>query len=80
MSKNPWRDPDPQPGDFDADLATIDSSRVEVCAGDPNAEIRFSIEVGGEEFAALEQLAAERGNTVSEVIGELLRGAGGHAA
>jgi hypothetical protein len=24
MSANPWTDPDPKPGDFDADLAKLD--------------------------------------------------------
>lgn len=38
MSKDPWTDPDPQPGDFDAFLAGTDPSdrsRVEAHEGDP---------------------------------------------
>jgi hypothetical protein len=29
MAHDPWTDPDPQPGDFDADLTAIDPRYVE---------------------------------------------------
>ncbi len=37
MAKDPWTDPDPQPGDFDADLAAIDPRYVEVLPGNPDS-------------------------------------------
>lgn len=37
---DPWVAPDPQPGDFDAELATIDSRDVEHHAGNPDAKLR----------------------------------------
>jgi hypothetical protein len=36
MAKDPWKDPDPQPGDFDAEL---DQAKVEIHEGNPNAEL-----------------------------------------
>jgi len=40
MSANPWRDPDPQPGDFDADLAKRDPRYVEHHDGEPDGLAR----------------------------------------
>lgn len=40
MSNDPWTDPDPQPGDFDAELALIDPRFVESHAGDRGAKLR----------------------------------------
>jgi hypothetical protein len=36
MSKDPWNGPDPQLGDFDAEL---DKAKVEIHEGDPDAEL-----------------------------------------
>jgi len=36
MAKDSWKDPDPQPGDFDAEL---DLAKVEIHEGNPNAEL-----------------------------------------
>jgi hypothetical protein len=30
MKRDPWTDPDPQPGDFDAELENLDDLEVEV--------------------------------------------------
>lgn len=38
-SKDPWTDPDPQPGDFDADLERIDPDCIEVHEGAPGAKV-----------------------------------------
>ncbi len=38
-NKDPWTDPDPQPGDFDADLAMLGPDDVDVYEGDPNARL-----------------------------------------
>ena len=39
MSVDPWTDPDPQPGDFDSELAKLDPRFVEAHAGDNNAAL-----------------------------------------
>jgi hypothetical protein len=38
-ARDPWTDPDPQPGDFDADLDDIDPRHVEAYPGDPDAKV-----------------------------------------
>ncbi|MGN6586744.1 MAG: hypothetical protein ACTHKT_04630 [Solirubrobacterales bacterium] len=35
MAKDPWKDPDPQPGDFDVEL---DQAHVEIHEGNPEPE------------------------------------------
>jgi hypothetical protein len=44
VAHDPWTDPDPQPGDFDADLTAVDPRYVEAHVG--NAKL--TIIVGGE--------------------------------
>ncbi|MGH2984301.1 MAG: hypothetical protein ACRDK5_08615 [Solirubrobacterales bacterium] len=39
MTKDPWTDPDLQPGDFDADLEQIDPRCIEVHEGNPWAKL-----------------------------------------
>jgi hypothetical protein len=80
MSKDPWTDPDPQPGDFDADLATLGPDDVEVYEGDPDARLTVLVGVKGEDAERLERIATERGQRVDEVVTELLRDAERHAA
>ncbi len=80
MSKDPWTDPNPQPGDFDADLATLGPDDVEVYEGDPNARLTILVGVRCEDAKRLEQIAAERGQRVDEVVTDLLRDAERHAA
>jgi hypothetical protein len=38
-ARDPWTDPNPQPGDFDADLDGIDPRYVEAHPGDPGARV-----------------------------------------
>lgn len=80
MPKDPWKDPDPQPGDFDAALATIGPGAVEVHDGDPDAKLTISVSVEGEDARRLERMAAERGQKSGEVVADLLRGADRPAA
>jgi hypothetical protein len=75
MARNPWTNPDPQPGDFDAELALIDESMVEHHAGHPDARLRVLVSVEGEDAARLERIAEARGKTAGEVVAELLRDA-----
>jgi len=80
MSVDPWTAPDPQPGDFDAEFATIDPRYVERHEGDPDAKIRILLSVEGEDAQRLERLAAARGQKPSDVVAELLREADRPAA
>lgn len=80
MSKDPWTDADPQPGDFDPELATIDHRYVEVHGGDPDAKLRILVSVEGEDAKRLERIAEERGKKPGDVVAELLRDADRSAA
>jgi len=80
MTQTPWTDLEPQPGDFDEDLATIDPRFVEMHRGDPNATVRIVLSIEGEDARRLERISAARGEKPTEVIAELLREADKPAA
>ena len=80
MSKDPWTDPDPQPGDFDAELAKLDPRYVERHAGHPEAKLIVLVEVEGEDAQRLERLSEARGTTAAGLVAELLRDADRPAA
>jgi hypothetical protein len=78
MAKDPWIDSDPQPGDFDEFLASIDPSDpryVEAHKGSPEAKLTRVVRVSGEDAARLDELAAKRGQKPGEVVAELVRNA-----
>ena len=75
MSDSPWTDEDPAPGDFDADLATIDPRYTELHDGDPAALLRIMVSVEGEDARRLERLAGARGKKPGEVVADPLRDA-----
>ncbi len=75
MISNPWTDPDPQPGDFDADLAKLDPRYIEHRDGGPDAKIIVLVGVQGEDAKRLERIAEARGQTAADVVAELLRDA-----
>lgn len=54
MSTAPWTSEDPQPGDFDAVLATIESEYVERHEGDPSATLGILVSLEGEDARRLE--------------------------
>jgi hypothetical protein len=80
MSSGPWTADDPQPGDFDVDLATIDAQYVEHRDGDPTATLRILVSVEGEDARRLERIAEARGKSPHDVVAELLRDADRPAA
>jgi hypothetical protein len=80
MSTDPWTDPDPQPGDFDAELAKLDPRYVERHEGDPEARLIVLVGVEGEDAKRLERLAEARGKNAAAVVSELLREAERSAA
>jgi hypothetical protein len=73
VPKDPWKDPDPQPGDFDADLEAIDPRYVEVHEGNPDAKLTIVVGVEDEDAKRLQELATERRQRPSDVISALLR-------
>lgn len=75
MTSNPWTHPDPQPGDFDADLAKLDPRYIEHCDGDPDAKLLVLVGVEGEDAKRLERIAEARGQTAADVVAGLLRDA-----
>jgi hypothetical protein len=75
VTSDPWTDPDPQPGDFDADLTELDPRLVERHDGDPSARVIVSVGVEGEDAERLERLAEARGKSAAAVVADLLRNA-----
>jgi hypothetical protein len=80
MTKNPWTDPDPQPGDLDAELALLDESAIEYHEGDPAATLRIVVSIEGADASRLARIAETRGQKPSDVVAELLRDADRPAA
>jgi hypothetical protein len=78
MTKDPWTDPDPGRGDFDAYLKTVDPRDIEIHEGGPDARITIVVNVSGEDAQRLERIATQRGQQVDEVIPDLLREAEQH--
>jgi hypothetical protein len=73
MTKDPWTDPDPQPGDFDDELDAIDPRDVQVVEAGSGGKVRIVVSVEGEDAKRLEQIAAERGQGVDQVVADLVR-------
>ena len=75
MTADPWTDPDPQPGEFDDELAKRDPRYVEVVEGNAEAKLIVLVGVEGEDAKRLERLAETRGMTAADVVAGLLRNA-----
>ena len=75
MTKNPWTDPDPQPGDFDAEIDAMDPRDIEVHEGNPDAKVTALPGMSDEDAKRLVELAVARGRSVREVLAELVRNA-----
>jgi hypothetical protein len=80
MSRDPWTDPDPQPGDLDAELELLDDGAFEYHEGDPSATLNLMVVVEGEDASRLARIAEARGQKPSQVLAELLRDADRSAA
>lgn len=74
-TQDPWTAPDPQPGDFDDDLAAIDPRDVQVVEAGSGGRVTIVVSVEGEDAKRLERIAAERGKGVDEVVADLVRNA-----
>ena len=80
MSRDPWTDPDPQPGDLDAEIELLGESAFEYHEGDPSASFGLMVVVEGQDATRLARLAEARGQKPSQVLAELLRDADRQAA
>lgn len=60
MTKDPWTDRDPQPGDLDAELALLEASAFDYHEGDPSATLRIVVSVEGEDARRLARIAEAR--------------------
>ena len=80
MTSDPWTSDDPQPGDFDAILATIDPRYGTHHEGRPEAQLRVLVSVEGDDIRRLDRIAEARGKTPHDVVAELLRDADQSAA
>jgi hypothetical protein len=72
-AKDPWTDPDPQPGDFDDELAAVDPRDVQVVEAGSGAKVTLVVSLEGDDAKRLERIATERGQGVDQVVAELVR-------
>ncbi len=75
MSKDPWTDPDPQPGDFDAEIDAMDPRDIQVVEAGNGAKVTALPGMSNKDAKRLVELAVERGKSVREVLAELVRNA-----
>lgn len=68
MPKDPWTDPDPPPGDFDAELDRVRPGEIEIHDGNPDAKLSIHVSVEGDYAKRLERIASERGQQPGEVM------------
>jgi hypothetical protein len=80
MTADPWTDPDPSPGDFDADLESLAPELVTVHEGHPEAMLRILVSFEGEDASRLERIASAQGKSPGDVVADLLRAADRPAA
>ncbi len=71
---------DPQPGDFDDELARIAADDVQVVQPSEVPVVSIQVTVQGGDAVTLERMAADRGKGPAEVVAELLRDAKRSAA
>jgi hypothetical protein len=80
VPKDPWTDPDPQPGDFDEFVRTMDLRDVQVVEAGSGAKVTIVVNVEGEDASRLQRIATERGQGIDEVVSDLVRAVKPHAA
>lgn len=71
----PTNAPEPEPGDFDEELAQVASGHVHRRPGNPAARLSLRLTVEGESAEKLRRLARDRGQRPSEVVADLVRSA-----
>lgn len=73
MKRDPWTDPEPQPGDFDADLELLGPEHIHQVSGNPDAKLTRLVGVDARVASEMASVAAERGTTVAELIADVWR-------
>jgi hypothetical protein len=73
-------DRDPQPGDFDEELVSIDPRHVEVAERSSERAVSIQVIVRGNEAVSLERIAQARGQEAGHVVAALIREAAHRAA
>jgi len=73
MPKPPVNTPDPEPGDFDAELETISDADLELVEAGAGPELSIEVLVQGEDARRLTRIANERDQAPGEVVAELVR-------
>jgi hypothetical protein len=73
MKRDPWTDPDPQPGDFDEELAAVDPRDAQIVEGGSGGKVTIVVSVEGDDAKRLEEIANQRGKGVDEVVADLVR-------
>lgn len=71
----PTNAPDPEPGDFDAELTELAPEDVYRSSGNDDATLSLRLTVEGESADKLRRIAQARGQRPSDVIADLLRSA-----
>lgn len=73
-------DRDPQPGDFNDELASIDPRDVQVAERSSERAVSIEVIVSGNEALSLRRIAHARGQEPGQVVAELIREAAHRAA
>lgn len=75
MPDSVWTSEDPQPGDLDDVLDTLDPEFIEDNPGNPGVTVRMVVEFDEEDTRRIERISAKRGEGADKVIPDLLRDA-----
>jgi hypothetical protein len=80
VTRDRWTAEDPEPGDFDADMADIDPDLVAFRDGYSSTTFRVLVSVEDDDSRRLGRIAEARGKSPHDVIAELRRNADRPAA
>ncbi len=75
MPDSVWTSEDPQRGDLDDVLDTLDPEFIEDHPGNPDVVVRMVVELDEEDTRRIERISAKRGEGANKVISDLLRDA-----
>jgi hypothetical protein len=75
MTSTPPSDRDPEPGDFDDELAAIDPRDVEHFERSRKGDVAIRVTMRGEDAIRLDRLARARGQQPGDLLSALLRDA-----
>ena len=70
-----YHDPDPLPGDFDEELAAVDPADLQSVEPSSHRSLVVQVTLEGDDAAALERIAHDRGEKPGDVVRALIRAA-----